>query len=1582
MSRTSSTPKKYRTFRDSSLLTVGFTPPPTSGGRRRSYSDRAEIPHHETRSQERLFDDDVPAVIPDVKENVPTSTPQTRPIIEHREPMPPPQYSEFTRQVITPGGIRCMIKARHYIIVAGRNGFIRVFSTSGFEELRTIRLPGIAERDTVRSLLFMDSENSLLCGLSNGQIYVHDMKTRTSRPISQPHRAVVSSMVRYKNLIWTASHDWAIHIYRATDYKRLTQLNEHGNQVTCLAVVPTKHLIASGGADKVIRLWNAETRTVSVLFQGHTDVITNICISPGDDVLWSISHDEVVRVWSLDTFEIKFRCQSHAAAIESLAVLNTLNLVFSGDKNSNIFVVDGVNGAFVECIKVGGKPVTALLAEGDWLCGIVGDSELVVWKMSRGKSVEPPSTGAIHLDGGVQSDSTTTRDIEELQKELIKEREKLIRLREMIRKRDTRHEKSEKDIVIELLDQFIWSSEKLEAIRTENEALNERLSRKEGGQHTLRGIQEMLDAFQTYIEDQNIGDSAVDQIRIDLAYMFHDLKAELMNEREQICTRIAGAQAEKVKTDKLEEELVATKALCAELAEQNSALMERHREVSQKHARQEKIWWEDREELGTLRKHVGEMEKDAKRFSSEKEVLVEEIVILRKELEASRSRERIMEEKVRQYGRVAEHAVSMMSGKETESGSLTLDADDDDTFVVEEPQTIMHSLQVARQCAAKRDEEMKALKDEIGSSQLGIEGLISALSFELVHRSEKVENVISDRIEKMSESLQESFATNSAKLSDVHASVEHIGEKISEDDILNKMERLEAEVLEMRESLLSLHSHGLKALEKGVSSVLAVAHETKDDVSKLSVSSDSRIGEIESVLRKSMEEIHSSISASSKQLVDVIGSRVETPLSELVTKSGERSVDSISRRLDETATRIFEPLREDLRLIAEKSEVEWRENDARFRKTAEMHTSKLQAIWHEVESLRSSHHKHGVGRDEQTKKDAVEVSASLRDSLEQIPETLAKTMQTLLSDEMEKLDEKIFTAHQYPLQMFTTSLTKKLDSIGDTVGNVSSQLTAEHERTRELVQRTTDSIPGSVVASLQSQEELVRGLLSELREHLGRVEKKVEDVMRDEQTREALGEIRSTIHTLLVQEIQAASKGVQNHVDQSLEAGIQKIDARHSHAEETSMGIMKEIQHLCEVVESTETRSTRSVVETLEETSKKIGLLINVKEMVESVSEQVDVLTGKVDDSALNLSKNFEGVSASLLSASTDIQALESSLRDVKSQMTSQMESIPIEIRSIQSNANTREGAIQKSLDDMRMHLSSRMERLGTQVMEKVDETVIDEEHIVSRISSTITPELADVVLHKGFEPIDATVAKLLEEVLKVSSMLDSDRKQTSELVGASVSDVGKAVGKLHARIDEMCGDANVLTKQLHVLETSLRSVEESLESKLPTLHESLKELRVHVESVQDGLRQGSDEQSKTMMRKLSELSTSIESITLSLSSPSEKDVKSAPFVETEPHRMWMDAAVPVGEWKKELMGFRSSLHQFLGTKETKAPESHIELMNECASLMEKTMEEMQNILVVRMTEETEKNELEALLEKYRTYFKEQMCMVETGPTD
>jgi WD40 repeat protein len=204
-------------------------------------------------------------------------------------------------------------------------------------------------------------------------------------------------MVQYKNLIWTASHDWGIHIYRVTDYKRVAQLSDHGNQVTCLAVIPKRHLVASGGVDKEIRLWNTETRTNTVLFQGHTDVITNIRVSPGEDVLWSVSHDEVVRMWSLDTFQIKRRCQSHSAMIESLAVLNRPNIVFSGDKKSNIFVMDGLNGVHIECIKAGGKPVTSLLAEDDWLCGIVGDSQLVVWKMNHREKIGDPSTGGVSL---------------------------------------------------------------------------------------------------------------------------------------------------------------------------------------------------------------------------------------------------------------------------------------------------------------------------------------------------------------------------------------------------------------------------------------------------------------------------------------------------------------------------------------------------------------------------------------------------------------------------------------------------------------------------------------------------------------------------------------------------------------------------------------------------------------------------------------------------------------------------------------------------------------------------------------------------------------------------------------------------------------------------------------------------------------------------------------------------------------------------------------------------------------------------------------------------------------------------------
>ncbi len=93
--------------------------------------------------------------------------------------------------------------------------------------------------------------------------------------------------------------EWGIQVCEADCGEVLFNLGSHSEPVSSISYSFDGKLIATGSQDGNIRLWNAETGTQLRTFQGHTDEIMSLVFSPCKSRLASGSADGSVYLWDL-----------------------------------------------------------------------------------------------------------------------------------------------------------------------------------------------------------------------------------------------------------------------------------------------------------------------------------------------------------------------------------------------------------------------------------------------------------------------------------------------------------------------------------------------------------------------------------------------------------------------------------------------------------------------------------------------------------------------------------------------------------------------------------------------------------------------------------------------------------------------------------------------------------------------------------------------------------------------------------------------------------------------------------------------------------------------------------------------------------------------------------------------------------------------------------------------------------------------------------------------------------------------------------------------------------------------------------
>ncbi|PIN12334.1 WD40 repeat-containing protein [Handroanthus impetiginosus] len=158
------------------------------------------------------------------------------------------------------------------------------------------------------------------------------------------HTDAISSLglIEDKSILYSASWDKTIKVWRVSDSKCLESINAHDDAVNSV-VAGFDGLVFTGSADGSVKVWRREMQGkgtkhfFSQTLLKQECAITALAVDPSASVLYSGSSDGLVNFWERDKFLSHGGVlRGHKLAVLCLATLG--NLVLSGSADTNVCV--------------------------------------------------------------------------------------------------------------------------------------------------------------------------------------------------------------------------------------------------------------------------------------------------------------------------------------------------------------------------------------------------------------------------------------------------------------------------------------------------------------------------------------------------------------------------------------------------------------------------------------------------------------------------------------------------------------------------------------------------------------------------------------------------------------------------------------------------------------------------------------------------------------------------------------------------------------------------------------------------------------------------------------------------------------------------------------------------------------------------------------------------------------------------------------------------------------------------------------------------------------------------------------------
>ncbi|KAI3452088.1 hypothetical protein Pfo_008753 [Paulownia fortunei] len=290
---------------------------------------------------------------------------------------------EFSGFKSNSGLVKAIIIAGERIFSGHQDGQIRVWKVSGKD-------PTVHKRIGTLPTFKAKIKSSF-----NPSNYVEVRRSRNAIWIKHIDAISSLSLSEDKSLLYSASWDKTIKVWRISDSKCLESINAHDDAVNSV-VAGFDGLVFTGSADGSVKVWRREMQGkgtkhfFSQTLLKQECAVTSLAVDPYATALYCGSSDGLVNFWERDKFLSHGGIlRGHKLAVLCLATAG--NLVFSGSADTNICVWRREEGGHV-CLSIlsgHSGPVKCLAVEevkGTRLHG--SERQYMVYSGSLDKSVK------------------------------------------------------------------------------------------------------------------------------------------------------------------------------------------------------------------------------------------------------------------------------------------------------------------------------------------------------------------------------------------------------------------------------------------------------------------------------------------------------------------------------------------------------------------------------------------------------------------------------------------------------------------------------------------------------------------------------------------------------------------------------------------------------------------------------------------------------------------------------------------------------------------------------------------------------------------------------------------------------------------------------------------------------------------------------------------------------------------------------------------------------------------------------------------------------------------------------------------
>jgi WD40 repeat protein len=230
--------------------------------------------------------------------------------------------------------------------------------------------------------------------------YIETQRKGRKRAVWLRHSDAVSSLSLDEGagLLYSASWDRTIKVWRVSDSKCLESVRAHDDAVNTVAAAGFDNVVFTGSADGTVKVWRRQTSAKGgatkhvlerVLREGES-AVTAIAVSPEDRVVYVGSSDGVVTYWYWVDGEARYGgvLRGHKMAVMCLAVAGNLVVSGSADRTLCVWRRDGAAHVALSVLAGHTGPVKCVAMDEEETSGPGGDRRFVVYSGSLDGSVK------------------------------------------------------------------------------------------------------------------------------------------------------------------------------------------------------------------------------------------------------------------------------------------------------------------------------------------------------------------------------------------------------------------------------------------------------------------------------------------------------------------------------------------------------------------------------------------------------------------------------------------------------------------------------------------------------------------------------------------------------------------------------------------------------------------------------------------------------------------------------------------------------------------------------------------------------------------------------------------------------------------------------------------------------------------------------------------------------------------------------------------------------------------------------------------------------------------------------------------